>query len=89
MEKGPTPLRRHSAEGKRLICHGVRTNEGIWDRLAFEFRMPSISWTTALLRQPAFPPGIDMALHVIRQICGAAVAAEAAHYMEYVGGTCS
>jgi transcriptional regulator GlxA family with amidase domain len=33
--------------------------------------------------------GIDMALHVVQQICGAAVAAETAHYMDYAGGTCS
>jgi transcriptional regulator GlxA family with amidase domain len=33
--------------------------------------------------------GIDMALHVVQQICGASVAAETAHYMEYAGGTCS
>jgi transcriptional regulator GlxA family with amidase domain len=33
--------------------------------------------------------GIDMALHLVQQICGASVAAETAHYMEYVGGTCS
>jgi len=33
--------------------------------------------------------GIDMALHVVQQICGASVAAETAHYMEYAGGTWS
>jgi transcriptional regulator GlxA family with amidase domain len=33
--------------------------------------------------------GIDMALHVVQQICGASVAAETAHYMEYAGSTCS
>jgi transcriptional regulator GlxA family with amidase domain len=33
--------------------------------------------------------GIDMALHVVQQICGAPVAAETAHYMEYAGSTCS
>lgn len=31
--------------------------------------------------------GIDM--YVVHQICGASVAAETAHYMEYAGGTCS
>jgi len=30
--------------------------------------------------------GIDMALHVVQQICGASVASETAHYMEYVDG---
>jgi transcriptional regulator GlxA family with amidase domain len=29
--------------------------------------------------------GIDMALHVVHQMCGASVAAEMAHYMEYKG----
>lgn len=33
--------------------------------------------------------GIDMALHVVQQICGASIAAETAHYMEYAGSTCS
>jgi transcriptional regulator GlxA family with amidase domain len=33
--------------------------------------------------------GIDMALHVVQQLCGASVAAETAHYMEYAGSTCS
>jgi transcriptional regulator GlxA family with amidase domain len=32
--------------------------------------------------------GIDMALHVVQQICGARVAAETAHYMDYKGFTC-
>jgi transcriptional regulator GlxA family with amidase domain len=33
--------------------------------------------------------GIDMALHVVQQICGFSIAAETAHYMEYAGGACS
>ena len=33
--------------------------------------------------------GIDMALHVVHQICGSSVAAETAHYMEYKGVACS
>jgi transcriptional regulator GlxA family with amidase domain len=33
--------------------------------------------------------GIDMALHVVHQMCGASVAAETAHYMEYKGVACS
>jgi len=33
--------------------------------------------------------GIDMALHVVDQICGASVAAETAHYMDYRGFACS
>ena len=33
--------------------------------------------------------GIDMALHVVHQMCGASIAAETAHYMEYKGVTCS
>ena len=33
--------------------------------------------------------GIDMALHVVHQVCGASVAAETAHYMEYKGFACS
>src|SRR5207249_2316922 len=33
--------------------------------------------------------GIDMALHVVDQMCGASVAAETAHYMEYKGFACS
>jgi len=33
--------------------------------------------------------GIDMALHVVHEICGASVAAETAYYMEYAGGTWS
>src|SRR5437867_4008253 len=33
--------------------------------------------------------GIDMALHVVQQFCGASVAAETAHYMEYKGFACS
>jgi len=32
--------------------------------------------------------GIDMALHVIDRICGASVAAETAHYMDYKGFAC-
>jgi transcriptional regulator GlxA family with amidase domain len=32
--------------------------------------------------------GIDMALHVVHQMCGAAVAAETAHYMEFKGVAC-
>ena len=33
--------------------------------------------------------GIDMALHVVEQVCGASVAAETAHYMDYKGFACS
>ena len=33
--------------------------------------------------------GIDMALHVVDQMCGASVAAETAQYMEYKGFACS
>jgi transcriptional regulator GlxA family with amidase domain len=33
--------------------------------------------------------GIDMALHVVDQMCGASVAAETAHYMDYKGFACS
>ena len=33
--------------------------------------------------------GIDMAFHVVDQICGASVAAETAHYMDYRGFACS
>jgi len=33
--------------------------------------------------------GIDMALHVVHQMCGASIAAETAYYMEYKGVTCS
>jgi len=33
--------------------------------------------------------GIDMALHVVHQMCGASVAAETAHYMDYKGFACS
>jgi transcriptional regulator GlxA family with amidase domain len=33
--------------------------------------------------------GIDMALHVVQEICGAPVAAETAHYMEYKRVACS
>jgi len=33
--------------------------------------------------------GIDMALHVVHQICGASVATETAHYMDYKGFACS
>ena len=33
--------------------------------------------------------GIDMALHVGEQVCGASVAAETAHYMDYKGFACS
>jgi transcriptional regulator GlxA family with amidase domain len=33
--------------------------------------------------------GIDMALHVVDRMCGASVAAETAHYMEYKGFACS
>jgi len=32
--------------------------------------------------------GIDMALHVVDRICGASVAAETAHYMDYRGFAC-
>lgn len=33
--------------------------------------------------------GIDMALHVVEQVCGASVAAETAHYMDYKRFACS
>ena len=33
--------------------------------------------------------GIDMTLHVVEQVCGASVAAETAHYMDYKGFACS
>jgi transcriptional regulator GlxA family with amidase domain len=33
--------------------------------------------------------GIDMALHIVDRMCGASVAAETAHYMEYKGFACS
>ena len=33
--------------------------------------------------------GIDMASHVVEQVCGASVAAETAHYMDYKGFACS
>ena len=33
--------------------------------------------------------GIDMALHVVEQVCGASVAAETANYMDYKGFACS
>ena len=33
--------------------------------------------------------GIDMALNVVEQVCGASVAAETAHYMDYKGFACS
>jgi transcriptional regulator GlxA family with amidase domain len=33
--------------------------------------------------------GIDMALHVVEQVCGASVSAETAHYMDYKGFACS
>jgi transcriptional regulator GlxA family with amidase domain len=42
-----------------------------------------------LITSAGVSAGIDMALHVVRQICGASVAAETAHYMEYSGATCS
>jgi transcriptional regulator GlxA family with amidase domain len=32
--------------------------------------------------------GIDMALHVVEQMCGGSVAAETAHYMDYKGFAC-
>jgi transcriptional regulator GlxA family with amidase domain len=32
--------------------------------------------------------GLDMALHVVDQMCGASVAAETAHYMDYKGFAC-
>jgi len=42
-----------------------------------------------IITSAAVSAGIDMALHVVDQICGAPVAAETAHYMDYKGFACS
>src|SRR5438067_920571 len=42
-----------------------------------------------LITSAGVSAGIDMALHVVQQICGSSVATETAHYMEYQGGVCS
>jgi transcriptional regulator GlxA family with amidase domain len=42
-----------------------------------------------LITSAGVSAGIDMALYVVDQMCGASVAAETAHYMEYKGFACS
>ena len=42
-----------------------------------------------LITSAGVSAGIDMALHVVDQLCGASVAAETAHYMDYKGFACS